>query len=90
MARRCETCPMLDRCNEAMTGVCMMEDIDEAMLAENTAGSAATILHTCMNLFLRPANISAALAISVIRLKFFPSSAICMADRWMLKSCFRQ
>ena len=40
MARRCETCPMLDRCNEAMTGVCMMEDIDEAMLAENTAGSA--------------------------------------------------
>ena len=81
MARRCKTCPMLDRCNEAMTGVCMMEDIDEAMLAENTA---------CMNLFLRPANISAALAISVIRLKFFPSSAICMADRWMLKSCFRQ
>lgn len=40
MARKCETCPMLDRCNEVTTGVCMMEDIDEAMMAENTAGSA--------------------------------------------------
>lgn len=40
MARRCETCPMLDRCNEVTTGVCMMEDIDETMLAENSAGSA--------------------------------------------------
>ena len=89
MARRCESCPMLDRCDEITTGVCLMEDIDETMPAGDTAVP-ATILHICMNLFLRPVNISVALAISVIRLKFFPSSAICMADRWMLKSCFRQ
>ena len=79
MARRCESCPMLDRCDEITTGVCLMEDIDETM----PPVALVTILHTCMNLFLRHANISAALAISVIRLKFFPSSAICMADRWM-------
>lgn len=40
MARRCESCPMLDRCDEITTGVCLMEDIDETMPAGDTAGSA--------------------------------------------------
>ena len=70
MARRCETCPMLDRCNEAMTGVCMMEDIDEAMLAENTVGSAVDDSSYLYEFIFEACEYFSSLAISVIRLNF--------------------